>query len=51
MDRVEIGRYKHPETHGYFGWMRSKNWIVFISDTNEPVAFKTNADGSVIESA
>ena len=51
MDRIEVGRYKYPETHGWAGWIcpetKQENevpkWALFIH-TDGRVALGTAED-------
>lgn len=39
MERIEVGRYKHPESHGWAGWLHPERspgevvppWALFIT--------------------
>ncbi len=39
MERIEVGRYKHPETHGWAGWLAPERrdgeaipaWALFVT--------------------
>ena len=44
MPNIEIGRYQHPESVQYLGWIKSDQWVIFIDlegQPTEPYGYET----------
>jgi hypothetical protein len=41
MDNVKVGRYDHPDSVGWLGWIEpeDKSWIMFIGLDHRPVVY------------
>lgn len=51
MGNIEVGRYDHPESVGYAGWIEpdDKSWIAFIRVDGTPQFFLNRDEtGAVI---
>lgn len=41
MGNITVGRYDHPESVGYQGWLEpeDRSWIAFVGNDGKPVFF------------
>jgi len=52
MQNITIGRYDHPESVGFSGWVEpeDRSWILFIKDDGSALFFpERDETGAVIE--
>jgi len=50
MGNITVGRYDHPESVGYQGWIEpdDKSWIAFVDNDGKATFFlDRDADGAV----
>jgi len=48
MSRVEVGRYSHPESVGFKGWVCTDAWIVFEALDGKITIARRQEDGGVV---
>ena len=51
MENITVGRYSHPASTGYQGWIEpvDRTWIAFIATDGTPAVFLNRApDGAVL---
>jgi len=50
MPRIDVGRYQHPESTGFKGWLEPEtgDWIVFVRNDGAVLTYWREKSGAVI---
>ena len=56
MDRVNVGRYKNPESVGFLYWVETPDWILFkavdgrlyVSNSRDPISGAVQGEMTII---